>query len=109
LSHLEGREVELLELPGGRRLSPYLLTTAIEDVGGLRQYQFVQTAADRLELRFVALDGSSIDEGLLVSRLRGLLGDALRVQSQPVAEIPRTRGGKRKVFVREASAAAEMR
>jgi phenylacetate-CoA ligase len=107
LSHLEGREVELLELPCGRRLSPYLLTTAIEDVTGLRHYQFVQTAADRLELRFVALDGSPVDEGLLVSRLRNLLGDELQVQPRPVAEIPRTRGGKRKVFLRETIATAD--
>jgi phenylacetate-CoA ligase len=101
LSGLEGREVELLELPDGRRLSPYLLTTAVEDAPGLRQYQFVQTAADRLEMRFVALDGQAIDRSRLERRLGSLLGGQLCVRLLPVPAIPRTPAGKRKVFVRE--------
>ena len=106
LSDLEGREVELLQLADGRRISPYLLTTAIEDVPGLSRYQFVQTAADRLELRFIALDGRSVDQSVIVSRLARLLGDGLEVRASQVAEIPRTPGGKRKVFVREGAAIA---
>lgn len=101
LSALAGREVELLELPDGRRLSPYLLTTAVEDIPGLRQYQYVQTAADRLELRYSMLNGHSPDPALLHARLRALLGEYMQVQLMPVATIPRTPGGKRKVFVRD--------
>lgn len=106
LSDLEGREVDMLQTPDGRRLSPYLLTTAVEDVPGIRQYQFVQTAADRLELRFIALHGQPVDQDELLSRLARALGDGLRVSAKPVTDIPRTRGGKRKVFVREAAATA---
>jgi len=106
LSDLEGREVELMQLADGRRISPYLLTTAIEDVPGLSRYQFVQTAADRLELRFIALDGRAVDQGVIVSRLARLLGDGLKVRALQVTEIPRTPGGKRKVFVRESTADA---
>jgi phenylacetate-CoA ligase len=96
LSDLAGREVEILQLTDGRRISPYLLTTAIEDVPG----------ADRLELRFVALEGRPVDRGLIVARLARLLGDSLEVRARQVPEIPRTPGGKRKVFVRESAAAA---
>jgi phenylacetate-CoA ligase len=103
LSDLEGREGEMLRLADGRRFSPYLLTTAIEDVPGLRQYQFVQ-AADGLELRYVALDGCAVDEGLLLSRIAPLVGDSLRVSAKRVPEIPRTRGGKRSVLVRAGAA-----
>jgi phenylacetate-CoA ligase len=101
LSELVGREVELLELPGGRRLSPYLLTTAVEDAAGLRQYQFVQTAADCLELRFSTVNGYPPDRALLQARLHALLGKNVQVQLKEVAAIPRTSGGKRKVFVRD--------
>jgi phenylacetate-CoA ligase len=106
LSDLEGREVELLQLADGRRISPYLLTTAIEDVPGLSRYQFVQTGADRLELRFVALDSQPVDQGAIVSRLSGLLGNGLQLCAKQVSVIPRTPGGKRKVFVREGAAVA---
>ena len=106
LSDLEGREVELLQLANGRRISPYVLTTAIEDVPGLSRYQFVQTAADRLELRFIALDGRWVDRNVIVSRLVCLLGDSVEVRAKQVAEIPRTPGGKRKVFIREGDAIA---
>ena len=105
LSDLEGREMDMLQMADGRRLSPYLLTTAIEDVPGLRQYQFVQTAGG-LELRFVALDGQPVDEGALLSRVARLVGKSMRVSAKPVTEIPRTRGGKRSVFVRESGAGA---
>jgi phenylacetate-CoA ligase len=106
LSDLEGREVELLQLADGRRISPYLLTTAIEDVPGLSRYQFAQTAKDRLELRFIALEGRPVDRSLIVSRLVRLLGDGLEVRARQVSEIPRTPGGKRKVLVREGAAIA---
>jgi phenylacetate-CoA ligase len=105
LSGLEGREVELLALPDGRRLSPYLLTTAVEEVAGLRQYQFVQTAANRLEMRFVAFDGQSVDRTELHERLGSMLGQELQVRLLAVPAIPRTPGGKRKVFVRAPAAA----
>lgn len=101
LSALAGREAELLELPDGRRLSPYLLTTAVEDIAGLRQYQFVQTAVDRLELRFSTLDGHTPDHVTLHARLRALLGGHIQVRLTPVATIPRAPGGKHKVFVRD--------
>ena len=44
LSQIEGREGELITLPSGRRLSPYLLTTVIEADASILQYRIVQTA-----------------------------------------------------------------
>lgn len=37
-----GREVDSLALPGGRRLSPYRVTLALEEVPGLLQYRVTQ-------------------------------------------------------------------
>ena len=44
LIDIAGREAEFLQLADGRRLSPYLLTTAVETAPGLVKYQFVQHA-----------------------------------------------------------------
>ena len=49
-----GRIVDYLRLPDGRTLAPYSLTCAVEAIDGMRQYQFVQIAADVIELRIVA-------------------------------------------------------
>jgi len=101
LRNLAGREVDMLELPDGQRLSPYLLTTAVEDVPGLRQYQFVQTAPARIELRYAMQDGQAApDHELLRARLQNLLQRRMDLGLVPVAAIARTAGGKRKVFVR---------
>ena len=101
VSDLAGREVDLLELPDGRRISPYLLTTSVEDMNGLRQYQFAQTARDCLELRFTAFHGCCPDEVELRRRLQEILGTQMRVRTVRASDVPRTPGGKRRVFVRE--------
>ena len=48
-----GRTVDYLRLPGGRLVAPYTLTCAIESVPGLRQYQIVQEALDRVRVNVV--------------------------------------------------------
>ena len=39
-----GREVDCLQLPGGRRISPYRITTSLEVIEGVEQYEVVQYA-----------------------------------------------------------------
>lgn len=102
LGELAGREVEMLELPDGRRLSPYLLTTAVENVEGLRQYQFIQTEGDCLDLRFTAEADRSPNPVELKRKLHEILGRDLNIRISKVTRIPRTPGGKRRLFVREA-------
>jgi hypothetical protein len=48
-----GRTVDYFELPGGRLVAPYSLTCAIEPVAGMRQYQIVQEARDRVTVKVV--------------------------------------------------------
>ncbi|MEI7948085.1 MAG: hypothetical protein WCJ02_15395 [bacterium] len=53
ISHLEGRAAESLLLADGTRLSPYMLTNAMEEVEGICQYQVIQYAVDDFELLVV--------------------------------------------------------
>lgn len=103
LAHIAGRRVEYLELADGRRISPYLLTTHIEKVPGVRQYQIVQRGGGLLELRVVSLRG--YDPATLAAALApvvaGLAGTANTVRVTPVSEIPRTAAGKHRIVVRE--------
>jgi phenylacetate-CoA ligase len=55
-----GRTVDYFRLPGGALVAPYTLTCAIESVRGMRQYQIVQEALDRV--RVMVVPGPEFDE-----------------------------------------------
>jgi phenylacetate-CoA ligase len=104
LASIAGRRVEYLELAGGRRISPYLLTTHIETVPGLRQYQIVQRRDGSLELRVAFLLGFEAraeSAGELQRLLSELAGPATPVRVTIVDSIRRTAAGKHLVVVRE--------
>ena len=48
-----GRIYDHIILPGGKRLSPYHLTCAIENIAGVRKYQVVQASMDMIEVKVV--------------------------------------------------------
>jgi len=105
LVDIVGREAEFLQLADGRRLSPYLLTTAIETTPGLTKFQFVQHADQALELRVVfATSFRRIDSSLetLQQHLHDVLGPDIEVPITPVESIERTAAGKHQVVTRVA-------
>lgn len=48
-----GRSVDYFRLPDGTTITPYDMTCAIEHVPGLRRFQIVQRALDRIEVRIL--------------------------------------------------------
>jgi len=101
LEDLGGRIVDMVRLPNGERLSPYLLTTAIEDNPDIAKYQLVQAAGDDIELRYVPRghDLPAEDVRAISSALRARLGESMAIRVTSVAEIPRSGAGKHRVFV----------
>ena len=77
-----GRSVDYLRLPNGQMLAPYALTCAIEAIEGMRQYQFVQTDFDRIELRIIPRhDFDASSEAALYQALAPVLpGVALSIE-----------------------------
>lgn len=50
---LGGRSSDYLELPNGETISPYRVTTEIENIAGLLQYQLIQQSPNRIAVRTV--------------------------------------------------------
>lgn len=104
LAYIAGRQVEYLQLADGRRISPYLLTTHIETLPGLRQYQVVQHENGSIELRVIFLGGNAgHDDDIreLGRILDSLVGPETRSSVTPVEVIQRTAAGKHQVVMRE--------
>lgn len=92
-----GRSVDYLMLPDGTTLAPYSLTCAVEAIEGMRQYQFVQTRPDRLELRVVPADGfDDARAAALVAALRPVVPGVV-VEVRTVAAIPFEPSGKYRI------------
>lgn len=89
-----GRSVDYLALPDGNRLAPYSLTCAVEAIEGMRQYQFVQTELDRIELRVVPNDDfGDASRDALHAALRPIL-PRVRVSIETVPSIASEPSGK---------------
>lgn len=97
-----GRVAEQVQLPSGRRLSPYALTMTLEDLPGLLQYRLVHTAPDTLVVEL--LGPGPWPEDVLAAcrqRLADVLQEPLRIELRRVDAIPRTAAGKRRVYLRQ--------
>jgi phenylacetate-CoA ligase len=81
LGVLAGREADVLELPDGSTRSPYLLTTLLERIPALVQYQVVQTERDAL--RVTAIPARHADRDELSRSIAG----ALRAELPPTVRI----------------------
>ncbi len=99
LGVVRGREADIIELPDGATVSPYLLTMALEPIQGVAQYQIVQTEREVLRVRAVA--GSGADGGALereiVTALRRALPAGLRIETEIVSRLEH--GARAKVRV----------
>jgi phenylacetate-CoA ligase len=105
LTAIDGRDSEVLRLPSGDRVSGVLLEAYIRvacDLSMLREYQFIQKAVDRMQVRIVPAPGFSEAHAERLRRgLEKLLGPGLTVEIAEVAEIPSEPSGKRLVVKSE--------
>ena len=99
---VDGRRHPLLHLPDGRRKSSMGITLGIRQVGGMRQFQIVQKAADLVLLRVVPSRSWRPENQQLMQRvLRDELGPAVRVEVEQKEWLERPPGGKLKIVVNE--------
>lgn len=101
LTIASGREGDVLLLPDGKRLSPYVLTMVLEALPGLHQYQIRHDMPTHLTVQLAApatLDFDTLEN--CRRRLCELLGDQVDVTIERVQRFERGPGGKHKVFVR---------
>lgn len=74
VERIEGRLVDCLRLPDGRRVSPYRITLSLERVEGIRRYQVVQRKPADILVRYEAEPARPAD---LTDRIRKSLKHAL--------------------------------
>ena len=96
LSFPPGRSDDWIVLAAGQRLHPQAVRTVFTMLAGVRQYQVVQSAPGRFQVKLVAT--SDVDrpalEAAVVERFRRQIGRESRVELEFVASIDRTRTGK---------------
>jgi phenylacetate-CoA ligase len=81
---VSGRLTDLLQLPDGRRLSPYVLTCALEGVPGMQRYQVIQLAPDRLRVLARLTEASPDAVDRIEEVVRRAAGSPLRVEVELV-------------------------
>ena len=100
LAAVSGREVDMLLLADGRRLSPYLLTSIIELDPGIRRYQIVQDTPTDIKVCYLGPLEEAVDEAELRRSMSEPLGPSVQIRFERVSSLPRTARGKQKVFLR---------
>ncbi len=98
---IQGRAGDHITLPSGRQVSPYLLTTAIEQDAALLQYRVVETRSGHFRVELVAQSEAARDDVALCAQLRNLCGGEGKFEIARLPALPRAGSGKRSVFLRE--------
>jgi phenylacetate-CoA ligase len=102
LESISGREIDMIRLPDGRRISPYLLTTEIETNIMISMYQIMQVANDQLEIIFVPQKckiQKTCNFDSTIQKLLRITGPAMSINFREVDSISRTSSGKYQIFV----------
>jgi phenylacetate-CoA ligase len=101
LGVLTGREADSLQLDGGRRVSPYVLTCALEKVHSLRRYQVEQVQRARLKVSAIIDASADQDETArdIESALVRAIPGSVTVAVDFVQQLPRGPGAKFRVVV----------
>ena len=99
LGSLCGRATETLVLPSGKRRAGTQLSTVMDSrADAIWEYQFQQTAIDRIEVTIVPAPGvtfGTAEQEDLARRLRDFLGEPVEFSLRLVDVIPRDPSGKR--------------
>jgi phenylacetate-CoA ligase len=97
LGVVTGRRADTLVLPGGRRVSAYALTCAMERVGEVLRYQVTQLEPSRLRVRAILDPGA--DRSGIAARIRSVMqGEVAHCLETDVEFVDRLPTGPRAKF-----------
>lgn len=95
LARVAGRDRNAFVLPSGRRWWPTYVVRVVGQYLACDQIQFAQTAAQRVEVRFVSRDDDPIkDADALLAYLRGATPEPMEFALARIARIARRPSGK---------------
>ncbi|GAK56884.1 CapK related-protein [Candidatus Vecturithrix granuli] len=97
---IEGRSVDFIVLENGKRISPYLLTCAIEDIPGIVRYQIIQEAAKQITVNFIKGDGFSPETlRKIQTQCQGVVGKDVEIKPVVVESLVHDKSGKFRVVI----------
>jgi phenylacetate-CoA ligase len=103
LASVQGRVPDIVFAPDGSALVVHFFTILFEHLEGIRQFQVVQRAADRIQVRMVPEDG--LERRTVEARVRDAVSRAtagsLTVDFDYVGDIPLAPSGKRRFVISE--------
>lgn len=100
LKKVVGRQLDTLETPDGRKVPGEFFPHLLKEFPGIRRFQVVQEAIERITLKIVVEGGFTLaDRELLLREIRTCTGPVVDIQLQLVEDIPLTGAGKHRVVV----------
>jgi phenylacetate-CoA ligase len=95
LRNITTKAEDIVVLPGGRMISPSILTHPFKPFDDIVMSQIVQESIDRVHVKIVARDSfTPARESQLLAGLRERLGPEVNVTLEKVSAIPREASGK---------------
>ena len=101
----KGRSVDFIVLEDGTRISPYLVTCAIEDIPGIMRYQIIQESQKELTVNFIKSDGFSSETlNQIQTQCKGVVGDDVTIKPVVVESLAHDKSGKFRVVMSKLAA-----
>lgn len=95
-----GRVNDYLILPGGRKISPYLLMTTVDKIPEITRYQIIQKSQNRITIHILKNPMISAETVVrTTARFRELLGDGVEIDSVVVNGMREEKALKSKVII----------
>ncbi|MFP4606337.1 MAG: phenylacetate--CoA ligase family protein [Thiohalospira sp.] len=101
LERLDGRSLDVIRTPSGATIPGEYFFNVMRRVGGVRRFQVVQEALDRLEVRYVlGPEFTPAAQERIEAEIRRVLGgEAMEVIYRAMEELPTTASGKLRVTI----------
>ena len=100
LERIYGRTFDLLYLPNGKILHPWILINALKRILTIKQFQIIQEKEDFFKIKVVEhLDFNSSDEAKVMSIGKSILGNDISFKIIKVSKIERGIEGKYHVVI----------
>lgn len=99
IEKIEGRKLDVIKTPDGAVLPGEFFPHLLKDFNNIRQFQVVQTAIDRVELKLVAKYRDQDKEAEIVSVIQKQLGSSVSINLEFLEKIELTASGKTRVAV----------